>query len=120
MCVDKYMYHVFTQHAWLPLQQWQDVLVEEKSAEAEEAPEAQVGHGAPVPDPWLRLDHRGLCDGDLQQLFPRQAVAAGQHHALPLAAERRQEVPKRMPRVSPTAQHHICCLRAHRGPTGGW
>lgn len=40
---------LFTQHAGLPLQQRQDVLVEEQGAEAEEVPEAQVGHGAPVP-----------------------------------------------------------------------
>lgn len=40
---------LFTQHAGLPLQQRQDVLVQEEGAEAEEIPEAQVAHGAPVP-----------------------------------------------------------------------
>lgn len=79
---------LLTQHARLPLQQCQDVLVEEQGAETEEVPEAQVGQGSPVPHPRLRLDHCGLCDGDLQHLLPWQALTAGQHHSLLAGAER--------------------------------
>lgn len=102
----KYRVSFFTQHARLPFQQRQDVLVEKQGAEAEEVPEAQVGEGAPVPDPRLGLDHRGLCDGDLQHLLPRQALAAGQQHSLLPGAKRRQEAPQRVPGGVPATWHH--------------
>lgn len=110
----------FTQHAGLPLQKRQDVLVEEQRAETEEIPQAQVGHGAPVPHPWLCLDNRRLCNRDLQHLLPWQALAAGQHHSLLAGVERWHEAPQRVPGRLPAAWHLVRCLRAPRGPTGGW
>lgn len=85
---------LLTKHAGLSFQQRQYVLVEEQGAEAEEVPEAQVGHGAPVQHPGLRLDHCGLGHCDLQHLLPRQALTAGQHHSLLTGTERRQEAPQ--------------------------
>lgn len=108
---------LFTQHAGLPLQQRQDVLVEEERAEAEEVPQAQVGHGAPVPQARLGLDDGGLSDGDLQHLLPGQALAAGQHHALLPAAQRRQQPPQRVQDAVPAAWHGgASSLRGPRGP----
>lgn len=83
-----------TQHARLSLQQREDVLVEEERAEAEEVPERQEGQSPGVPHARVRLDHRGLGDGDLQDRLSRRALAAGQRHPLltrPEAAERGPE-----------------------------
>lgn len=99
---------IFTQHAGLPLQQRKDVLVEEQRAEAEEVPQAQVGHGAPVPHARLGLDHRRLRHRDLQHLLARQAVAAGHDHPLLAGAARRQEAPQWVDDVVPDAWHCTC------------
>lgn len=101
-----------TQHAGLPLQKWQDVFVEEQGAEAEEVPEAQVGHRAPIPYPRLSLNHCGLCDCDLENLLPWQALTAGEHHSLLSCAERRQDAPQRVPGIRSAARHCPCRLRA--------
>lgn len=107
---------IFTQHAGLTLQQGQDVFVKEQGAEAEEIPQSQVDHGAPIPHPWLCLDHCSLCDCDLQHLLPRHALAAGQHHSLLAGAERWQETPQRVPGRVSVGWHRACCLMGGEGP----
>lgn len=71
-----------TEHAGLSFKQRQYIFVQKQGAEAEEVPETQIGHGAPVGHPRLCLDHRSLRYRDLQHLLPREALTAGQHHSL--------------------------------------
>lgn len=99
---------ILTQHARLPFQQRQDVLVEEQRAEAEEVPQAQVRHGAPVPHARLGFNHSGLGHGDLQHRLAWHAVAAGQHHPLLPGAAGRQQAPQRVHDRLPAAQHGTC------------
>lgn len=109
---------LFTQHAGLPLQQRQDVLVQEEGAEAEEIPEAQVAHGAPVPHAWLRLDDRCLRHCDLQHLLPWQALAVGHHHSLLTGAEGWQEAPPQRVCGSLSATWHCDYFQRGGAPWG--